>query len=70
MLSSRVATNQLQLIAKLHSEIAATSGIYPVRLHATFDSISTVGICAGVFLFSSWHDTFPVWWFVVFLMQQ
>lgn len=70
MLSSRVATNQLQLIAKLHSEITTKSGIYLVRLHATFDSISTLGICAGVFLLSWWHDTFPVWWFVVFLMQQ
>lgn len=70
MLSSRVATNQLQLIAKLHSEITTKSGIYLVRLHATFDSISTLGICAGVFLLSWWHDTFPVWWFFVFLMQQ
>lgn len=52
MLSSRVATNQLQLIVKLHSEITTKSGIYLVRLHATFDSISTLGICAGVFLLS------------------
>lgn len=71
MLSSRVATDQLKLIAKPHSEIATKSGIYLFRLHAAFDSASTVGFCTGLgFFFSWWHDIFPVWWFVVILMQQ
>lgn len=48
-----MATDQLKLIAKPHSEIATKSGIYLVRLHAAFDSASTVGFCAGLGFFFS-----------------
>lgn len=48
-----MATNQLKLIAKPHSEIATKSGIYLVRLHAAFDNTSTVGFCASLGFFFS-----------------
>lgn len=43
LLSCRVATNRLRLIAKSRSEIATKSGIYLAGLHAAFDNTSTVG---------------------------
>lgn len=49
--SSRVAANQLELIAKPHSEIATKPGIYLARLHAAFDNTSTVGFCASLGFF-------------------
>lgn len=48
-----MATSRLKWIAKPCSEIARTSGISLVRLHAAFDSTSTEGFSAGSGFFFS-----------------